>query len=74
MSMRALGSGSVKVFAVTAKERIKIGPDIPTTDEAGLPHFYFSRWYAFWCPRGTPDHIVAKLNEAMVLALDGIRR
>jgi len=70
MSMRALGSGSVKALAVTAKEWIKIGADIPTTDEAGLPRFYFSRWYAFWCPRGTPDDIVAKLNEAMVRALD----
>ena len=70
MSIRALRSGSVKAFAVTAKERIKLTPDISTTDEAGLDNFYFSRWYAFWCPRGTPDDIVDRLNDAMVHALD----
>ena len=32
--------------------------DIPTMDEAGLPHFYFSYWSGLYAPRGTPkdDH------------------
>jgi tripartite-type tricarboxylate transporter receptor subunit TctC len=44
-------------------------PDLPTTDEAGLPGFYFSFWHALWAPRGTPKAIVARLNEAVVAAL-----
>src|SRR6202044_1670095 len=44
-------------------------PDIPTTDEAGLPGYYFSFWHAMWAPKGTPAPIVAKLNAAMVAAL-----
>jgi tripartite-type tricarboxylate transporter receptor subunit TctC len=72
MSIRALRNGSIEAFAVAAKERIKLAPDVPTTDEAGLAQFYFSRWYALWSPQGTPDNIVAKLNEAMVRALEDL--
>ncbi|HEY5069824.1 MAG TPA: tripartite tricarboxylate transporter substrate-binding protein, partial [Candidatus Acidoferrum sp.] len=39
--------------------------DIPTTDEAGLPGFYFTFWHAFWVPKGTPKEVVAKLNGAL---------
>jgi tripartite-type tricarboxylate transporter receptor subunit TctC len=61
--------GSLKAYAVTAKERIATMPDLPTTDEAGLPGFYFSFWHALWAPKGTPKAVVAKLNEAVVNAL-----
>jgi tripartite-type tricarboxylate transporter receptor subunit TctC len=44
-------------------------PDVPTTDEAGLPGFYLSYWHALWAPKGTPKEIVAKLNAAVVAAL-----
>ena len=33
-------------------------------DEAGLPGFHFSHWYAFFAPKGTPKPIIAKLNAA----------
>jgi tripartite-type tricarboxylate transporter receptor subunit TctC len=46
-----------------------LAPDVPTTDEAGLPGFYFSFWHALWAPKGTPKDIIAKLNGAAVAAL-----
>ena len=49
--------------------RIAMAPDVPTTDEAGLPGFYFTFWHAFWAPKGTPKEIVAKLNGALRTAL-----
>jgi tripartite-type tricarboxylate transporter receptor subunit TctC len=64
-----VNSGALKAYAVTAKNRIAAVPDLPTTDEAGLPGFYFSFWHALWAPRGTPKAVVAKLNEAVVNAL-----
>jgi tripartite-type tricarboxylate transporter receptor subunit TctC len=64
-----VNSGTLKAYAVTAKERIATMPDLPTTDEAGLPGFYFSFWHALWTPKGTPKPVVAKLNEAVVSAL-----
>lgn len=65
VSMAQLKAGRVKVFAVTAKQRMAIAPDIPTTDEAGLPGFYFTFWHAFWVPKGTPKEVIAKLNGTL---------
>jgi tripartite-type tricarboxylate transporter receptor subunit TctC len=70
VSMAQLKAGQVKVFAVTDKRRLAIAPDIPTTDEAGLPGFYFTFWHAFWVPKGTPKPIVAKLNAALRATLN----
>lgn len=64
-----LQGGNIKTYAVAAKKRLAILPDIPTTDEAGLPGFYFSFWHAIWAPKGTPKPIIARLNAAAVAAL-----
>jgi tripartite-type tricarboxylate transporter receptor subunit TctC len=69
VSLPHVKSGDLKAYAVTAKDRIAVAPDIPTTDEAGLPGFYFSFWHAMWVPKGTPKAIIAKLNAAVVAAL-----
>ena len=69
VSLPHVKAGALKAYAVTAKERIAVAPDIPTTDEAGLPGFYFSFWHAMWAPKGTPKDIIAKLNGAIVAAL-----
>ncbi len=65
VSLPHVKSGDLKAYAVTAKERIAVAPDIPTTDESGLPGYYFSFWHAMWAPKGTPKPIIAKLNAAV---------
>jgi tripartite-type tricarboxylate transporter receptor subunit TctC len=62
-------AGRIKVYAVTAKSRLGIAPDIPTVDEAGLPGLYMSFWHGLWAPKGTPNNIIARLNAATVEAL-----
>jgi tripartite-type tricarboxylate transporter receptor subunit TctC len=69
VSLPHVKSGDLKAYAVTAKERIAVAPDIPTTDEAGLPGYYFSFWHAMWAPKGTPKPMIAKLNAAIKTAL-----
>jgi tripartite-type tricarboxylate transporter receptor subunit TctC len=64
-----LGAGSVKPFAITGKARLKTWPNIPTTDEAGLPGFVVNLWYGLWVPKETPRDIIAKLNATMVQVL-----
>jgi tripartite-type tricarboxylate transporter receptor subunit TctC len=64
-SLPQVRSGTIKAYAVTAKSRLTAAPDIPTVDEAGLPEFYFSIWYALWSSRGTPKDVIAKLNAAV---------
>jgi tripartite-type tricarboxylate transporter receptor subunit TctC len=62
-------AGTIKAFAVTARSRLASAPDIPTVDEAGLPGFYLTVWFAFFAPKGTPKPIIDKLNAATVEAL-----
>ena len=62
-------AGQIKVYAVTAPQRINTAPEVPTTDEAGLPGYYFSFWHALWAPKGTPKPIIDKLNDALRKAL-----
>jgi tripartite-type tricarboxylate transporter receptor subunit TctC len=61
--------GRVRAYAVTSKTRLAAAPDIPTTDEAGLPNFYMAVWHGIWAPKATPQPIIAKLNAAIVEAL-----
>jgi tripartite-type tricarboxylate transporter receptor subunit TctC len=76
VSLPQLRNGNIKAYAVTAKRRLATAPEIPTTDEAGLPGFHFSFWHAFWAPKGTPKEIIARLNDAVVrsLADAGVRQ
>ncbi len=69
IALSQLRAGTIKVYAVTAKERVAAAPQIPTTDEAGLPQFYFSAWSGLWVPHGTPREIIARLNGAVRAAL-----
>jgi len=59
-------AGTIKAFAITAKTRTSAAPDIPTTDQAGLPGYHASLWYGLWAPKGTPKDVVAKLNATML--------
>jgi tripartite-type tricarboxylate transporter receptor subunit TctC len=69
VSLPHVKSGDLKSYAVTAQHRLATAPDIPTTDEAGLPGYYFYFWHAMWAPKGTPKDIIAKLNAAVQTAL-----
>jgi tripartite-type tricarboxylate transporter receptor subunit TctC len=62
--------GTIKAFAIATAERNPALRDVPTTKEAGLPEFQVSAWNAIFAPRGTPKDVVAKLNDALVKALD----
>jgi tripartite-type tricarboxylate transporter receptor subunit TctC len=68
-SLPQLRGGKIKAFGVAAKTRLALAPDIPTTDEAGLPEFYLSVWQGLWVPKGTSKDVIAKLNSAVVDAL-----
>jgi tripartite-type tricarboxylate transporter receptor subunit TctC len=69
-ALSAIEARAIRAYAVTAKTRLAAAPDIPTVDEAGLPGFYVSVWRGLWAPKGTPKEIIAKLNAAVVQALD----
>ena len=58
-------SNTVKGIAVMSAKRVPIIPDVPTTGEQGLPGVEATVWNAFFLPKGTPEPIVRKLNQAV---------
>src|ERR1700726_816445 len=68
-SIAQVRAGTIRAYAVTAEKRVDSAPEIPTTDEAGLPGFHMTLWSGLWAPKGTPKDILAKLNAAVVDAL-----
>ena len=69
-SISQVRAGNIRAYAVTSDKRLESAPDVPTTDEAGLPGFHMTLWSGLWVPKGTPKEIVTKLNAAAVAALN----
>ena len=60
-----IDGGTVKAIAVLDDTRSAALPDVPTAKEQGFDVKAYT-WNAFFLPRGTPDAVASKLNQAMV--------
>jgi tripartite-type tricarboxylate transporter receptor subunit TctC len=63
-----IDGGTVKAIAVLDDTRSAALPDVPTAKEQGFDVKAYT-WNAFFLPKGTPDAIASKLNQAMVEAM-----
>jgi tripartite-type tricarboxylate transporter receptor subunit TctC len=62
-------AGEVQAYAVTSPERVATLPDLPTTEEAGLPDVQVGVWHGLYVPADTPDEVVQALSDALQVAL-----
>lgn len=62
-------AGKLKVFAVTARKRARLLPDVPTVEEAGLPGYETVQWFGPVAPAGTPQAVIEKLYAEFVKGL-----
>ena len=62
-------AGTIKAIANLSPQRSAAMPDIPTSDEGGVPGWYMSGWFGLFAPKGTPKDAIAKLNGAMMQVL-----
>jgi tripartite-type tricarboxylate transporter receptor subunit TctC len=69
LALPQMKAGNIRAYAVTSSTRSPSAPDLPTVDEAGAPGLHVAIWHGIWAPKGTPTHIVAKLNAAIQTAL-----
>jgi tripartite-type tricarboxylate transporter receptor subunit TctC len=69
-SINQVRAGTIRGYAVTDDKRAESAPDIPTTDESGVPGLHMTLWSGLWVPKGTPREIVARLNAAAIEALN----
>ena len=54
--------GQLRALAVGGKTRSPALPDVPTVDEAGVPGFDVTGWYALFGPGGMPADVVETIN------------
>ena len=59
-----IAAGKLLPLAVTAPQRMKQLPNVPTMAEAGYADFNVTFWAGLFAPAGTPPAIVNKLYEA----------
>jgi tripartite-type tricarboxylate transporter receptor subunit TctC len=62
-------AGAVKILANLSPRRSSVIPDVPTSDESGLPGLYAAGWFGLFGPKGMRKEVVARLNAAMMEAL-----
>ena len=59
-------TGALKALAVASRSAAL--PDVPTVRELGFPNLELRGWNGFFAPKGTPEAIVARLNQEIAAA------
>ena len=59
-------AGKVRALAVLSAERTPALPEVPTSKEAGFPHYEVLTTYGILLPAGAPREIVERLNADWV--------
>jgi tripartite-type tricarboxylate transporter receptor subunit TctC len=68
-SLPYVKAGKMKAFAVLGEQRWAMSPDTPTMIESGVPGLSISFWHGLWTTKGTPQSVVARLDNAVQTAL-----
>jgi tripartite-type tricarboxylate transporter receptor subunit TctC len=64
-----IASGKLRAIAVTAPSRMPALPDVPTVGEQGLPDLIIQDWFGLLVKSGTPNEVIARLNQVINKAL-----
>ena len=66
-SLERVRSGQLKALAVGTKSAAL--PDVPTVPALGFPNLELQGWNGFLAPKGTPDTVVARLQQEIAAAV-----
>lgn len=71
-----VSGGKLRALAVSAPERSKRLPNVPTVAESAIPGYEAYEWNGVFLPAGTPAPIAAQLQQALaeVLKEDDVRQ
>jgi tripartite-type tricarboxylate transporter receptor subunit TctC len=61
--------GQLRALAVTGRQRVEALPDTPTMEEAGVPGYEATLWFALVAPAKLPANLTARLNREAVAIL-----
>jgi tripartite-type tricarboxylate transporter receptor subunit TctC len=62
--------GKLKLFAISAPQRVSAFPNTPTLAEEGMPDMTAGSWQGVFVPTGTPPDVVAKLYTLVIQVMD----
>jgi tripartite-type tricarboxylate transporter receptor subunit TctC len=62
-------AGKLKALAVTTEKRSFVDPSVPTMQEAGLPGYVVTTWYALWGIKGTPKEALDRMHAETLKAM-----
>jgi tripartite-type tricarboxylate transporter receptor subunit TctC len=62
-AMPLVKAGKLRALAAATATRISALPDLPTIAESGVPGYQFQAWFGIVAPAGTPQPVLAKLNQ-----------
>lgn len=60
-----IDDGKLRLLATGGAKRSALSPDTPTAAEAGVAGYEVSSWNALFARAGTPDDVIARLNQAV---------
>lgn len=64
-----VSGGRLRALAVTSRQRTQSVPNLPGTEESGLPGYELSFWYGLFAPAGLPRELVQKYHDAATQSL-----
>ncbi len=65
-----IAAGKLRAIAVTGPSRLPALKDVPTVGESGFPELIIQDWFGILVKAGTPNEIIARLNDAMNKTLE----
>jgi tripartite-type tricarboxylate transporter receptor subunit TctC len=71
VAMPHVGTGRIKILAVTSAKREPALPNVPTFAESGVPGYEVTSWFGLFAPAKTPQEVITKLHAevARIVAL-----
>jgi len=63
-------TGRIRMVAVASPKRMLAAPEVPTLAEQGIPGMDLTSWIAFMGPPKMPPDLAARINAALVQALN----
>jgi len=71
--MAHIQAGKLRAIAVSSGKRSRSMPDVPTVAEKGFPGFEAGSWFGIFAPKGTPQAVITKVNQAVNEALPSLQ-
>src|SRR5262245_33237245 len=62
--------GKLRAIGVSGSKRTPVMPDVPTTEEGGVPGYDAGNWIGLAAPAGTPPAIINRLHKEISAMLD----